>query len=234
MAGTIEWLLKNEPIGVWSFFLGLIIASIYYILSQTKWSKTAPLFLLLGGIIAFAVTQIPNSNITHNYSYFYLFLCGMIATVAMVLPGVSGSFIFLILGVYPIILKTIKEIPVALLKGDWEAFFPLFLRVISIGLGVVIGLKIFSRALHWMFRNHKNETLFLLIGFMLGALHKIWPWQLEVSSLIKENGEKIVLKTKAISPFLYPDNNYLLLSISLFIFGFIFIFIIQKLDFRKK
>ena len=101
----------------------------------------------------------------------------MTAIIAMILPGISGAFIFILLGVYKEVLATVKGAIAVLLDFDWISFKAIYTKVVVIGLGIVIGLKLFSRLLTWLFNHKKEATLSVLIGFMIGALPKIWPWK---------------------------------------------------------
>ena len=101
----------------------------------------------------------------------------MIAIIAMILPGISGAFIFILLGVYKEVLATVKGAIEVLIDFDWLSFKAVYTKVAVIGLGIVIGLKLFSRLLTWLFNHKKEATLSVLIGFMIGALPKIWPWK---------------------------------------------------------
>ncbi len=226
LASTIEFLLAEQPILLFSFFLGLIIASIYFIIKQIKWTLLIFVFLALGILISYGVTLIPTNSV--EPSNLYLFFSGFIAIMAMVLPGVSGSYLFLILGVYPTVLSIIKNTPLALIDGDWELLTTLLIKMLFLGLGILIGLKSFAVLLKWMFKNYKNQVLSLLTGFMIGALNKIWPWQEVLSSITKDDGEIIPTKTKAISPFLV-ENNQLFFAILLILIGFFIVFFIQRL-----
>lgn len=176
LSGAITYLLDHHPILLWSFFFGLILASIYVLIKQFSLKTfTHYSLLLLGFIIAFGITQLKPAGVSN--SLFYLFFSSMIAIIAMILPGISGAFIFILLGVYKEVLATVKGAIEVLIDFDWLSFKAVYTKVFVIGLGIVIGLKLFSRLLTWLFIHKKEATLSVLIGFMIGALPKIWPWK---------------------------------------------------------
>lgn len=176
LSGVITYLLDHHPVLLWSFFFGLIAASIYVLIKQFSLkTSTHYTLLLLGFIIAFGITQLKPAGASNNL--LYLFFSSMIAIIAMILPGISGAFIFILLGVYEEVLATVNGAIAVLLDFDWVSFKAVYTKVIVIGLGIVIGLKLFSRLLTWLFNHKKEATLSVLIGFMIGALPKIWPWK---------------------------------------------------------
>jgi putative membrane protein len=176
LSGAITYLLDHHPILLWSFFFGLILASIYVLIKQFSLKTfTHYSLLLLGFIIAYGITQLKPAGASNNL--LYLFFSSMIAIIAMILPGISGAFIFILLGVYKEVLATVKGAIEVLIDFDWLSFKAVYTKVVVIGLGIVIGLKLFSRLLTWLFNHKKEATLSVLIGFMIGALPKIWPWK---------------------------------------------------------
>ena len=167
LAALIAFLLENYAIHLWAFFFGLVLASIpVFIRSRNDWSWV-DLFAALVGACAVLVlawmqpAELPDSNLV-------LFFGGFIAICAMILPGVSGSFILLILGLYPIVINAIDQL-------EWQA-------IASFGLGCVAGLLVFSRFLHWLLSRYERPTLAVLVGFLLGSLYVLWPWKLALSS----------------------------------------------------
>ena len=107
----------------------------------------------------------------------YLLFCGFVAIIAMILPGVSGAFILLILGAYQTTIDTINDLAQGLLTKNFNLFREAFINFLMLAIGAVLGLKIFSKILNWLFKNHKDLTLAMLTGFMIGSLNKIWPWK---------------------------------------------------------
>lgn len=176
LSGVITYLLDHHAILLWAFFFGLILASIYVLIKQFSLKTlTHYSLLLLGFLIAFGITQLKPAGASNNL--LYLFVSSMTAIIAMILPGISGAFIFILLGVYKEVLATVKGAIAVLLDFDWISFKTIYTKVVVIGLGIVIGLKLFSRLLTWLFNHKKEATLSVLIGFMIGALPKIWPWK---------------------------------------------------------
>ncbi|TNE28139.1 MAG: DUF368 domain-containing protein [Bacteroidetes bacterium] len=174
LAKGITWLLEHEPVLLWSFFFGLVFASIFFVGKQvTQWKASTVVAFLIGAIIAYAITILPASG--SNDALWYIFLSGAIAICAMILPGISGSFILVLLGSYALVLDAIHERN---------------LQIIAIfGIGAVVGLLSFARLLKLMFAKHHNVTIAVLSGFLLGSLNKIWPWKRVDSVLIKHAGE---------------------------------------------
>jgi len=219
LAKLIESMLENHPIVIWSFFFGLVLASIIYIGKQiTKWTKGSFLCLILGAILAFYITTL-NPMVSANSSPWFLFLVGMIAICAMILPGISGSFILVLLGAYKPVLN-------ALNTKD-------FVSIIIFLVGAVLGLLSFSRMLKWLFSTYKNYTLATLTGFIIGSLNKIWPWKETISWRTNSKGIEVPFNTASISPFSFEGDNQLLISVFLMLIGFGLIILLEKLAIKK-
>lgn len=219
LAKLIESMLENHPIVIWSFFFGLVLASIIYIGKQiTKWTKGSVLCLILGAILAFYITTL-NPMVSVNSSPWFLFFAGMIAICAMILPGISGSFILVLLGAYKPVLN-------ALNTKD-------FVSIIIFLVGAVLGLLSFSRILKWLFSTYKNYTLATLTGFIIGSLNKIWPWKETISWRTNSKGIEVPFNTASVSPFSFEGDNQLLISIFLMLIGFGLIILLEKLAIKK-
>ncbi len=165
----VSHLMKNYPEELWGFFFGLIMASALYIARRVSdWKLANIAFLILGAVLAFLITILnPSSG---NTNLFYIFISGIIAISALILPGISGSFILLLMGVYTVIMPTVKHFLSTLDPAD--------IMILSVfALGCLTGLAAFSRVLSWLFHNHRDATLATLTGVMLGSLNKIWPWR---------------------------------------------------------
>ncbi len=213
LARLISWLLENEPVLVWSFFFGLVAASIFFVGKNiSRWSGGTVLVFLLGAVVAFIITVIP--PVSESNSLPYLFLSGALAVCAMILPGISGAFILVLLGSYKTVLDAVHQRDLVI--------------VAVVAVGAVFGLLSFARLLKWMFRRYRNLTLALLTGFMLGSLNKIWPWKKEVT-----NAETGISKEINISPLEMAGDSQLLSAIGLAILGFSVIFILEKLAAKK-
>jgi len=219
LAKTIKWLLENEPILLWSFFFGLVLASIIYIGKQiSKWNILAVLILIIGTFVAYYVTTL-NPLVTENSSLLFMFLAGSIAICAMILPGISGAFIMVLLGAYKPILSALND-------RDYKTIATVFF-------GAVVGLLAFSKILKWMFANYKNYTLAVLSGFIIGSLNKIWPWKETLTWRINSHGLEVPLKQQSISPFSFDGDPKLMLAIILAVIGFGLILLMEKLAVKK-
>lgn len=233
LARLISHLLETYPIIVWSFFFGLVLASILYIGKQiAKWSIPVVVAVILGTAVAYYVT-IAAPNEAPDVWYFY-FISGCIAIIAMILPGISGSFILVLLGSYAIVLGTITDAQDALLSKDWELLKMSIFRIMLFGLGCIVGLKIFSKVLRWMFDNKKEVTLAVLTGFMIGSLNKIWPWKETVSTRIDRHGKEVVMEANSILPSNFDGDSQLVLAIVFVITGFALILLLEKAAGKKK
>jgi putative membrane protein len=233
LAKIIKWLLHNEPILLWSFFFGLVLASILYIAKQIKgWSVKLVIAIIITTIISFYITLA--EPFASPDSPYYLLFCGFIAIIAMILPGVSGAFILLILGAYQTAIDTINNLRDGLLTGNMELFKDAFLKFVLLAVGAIIGLKVFSKALNWMFKHHKNLTLAILTGFMIGSLNKIWPWKEIIKTRINSEGEVVTLLDRSISPTTYIGDNELVMAIVFIVIGFAVILILEGLGKQKN
>jgi putative membrane protein len=232
-AKIITYSLEHYPILVWSFFFGLVIASIAFIWKDIdKWELRTIFFLIFGSVVSYFVTIMePTSS---PDSYLYLFLSGFVAIIAMILPGISGAFILLLMGSYETVIGTINQFRDGLFNLDWDVLQQALLKLLTFAVGAVIGLKLFSKVLHWMFENHKNSTLALLIGFMIGSLNKIWPWKETLIWRTNSHGEQTPFVEKSISPFQFEGDPQLLFAIIMAIIGFLLIFILEKLGSKKQ
>jgi len=215
LAKIISWLLENKPILVWSFFFGLVLASILYIGKQiSKWNILMFVLLILGAIGAFYITTL-QPLISENSSPFFLFLAGALAICAMILPGISGSFILVLLGAY---------------KPVLEAIHTKDFKLISIlAAGAVIGLLSFSKVLKWLFAYYKNATLAVLTGFILGSLNKIWPWKETLTWRINSHGENVPFNEQSVLPFSFEGDPQLTMAIVLALVGFGVIILLEKI-----
>ncbi len=214
-----KYLIENHPILIWSFFLGLIIASIYFVGNQiTKWNLAVIIALIIGTLIAFFISTLPVLA-TNNSSYF-LFFAGAIAICAMILPGISGSFILIILGAYKTLGDAIQDFEIK--------------KILIFVSGAIIGLLSFSHILKWLFKHYHNITLALLTGFIFGSLNKVWPWKKTLSWHTNSKGIESPLMQESISPFSFEGDNQLLFALILMVLGFLTIFILEKVGSNKQ
>ncbi|MBA4154482.1 DUF368 domain-containing protein [Flavobacterium sp.] len=223
----ITHLLATQPIMVWSFFFGLVIASIFFVGKQIdKFSIGSISFFILGTVLSYYITIA--EPVASPDSYPYLFLSGFIAIIAMILPGISGAFILVLMGSYSVVIGTINIFREALLTFNIELLVQSILKLGTFAIGAILGLKLFSKVLHWMFDHHRNTTMALLTGFMLGSLNKVWPWKKVLSTRIDSHGNEVAFMEKSILPQNFEGDNLLLVAILLMIAGFLTIFIVEK------
>ena len=221
-------LLDTQPIVVWSFFFGLVIASILFIWKEiTTWSWKAIVSLLIGIVISYYITIAKPTESPD--SYWYLFISGFLAIIAMILPGVSGAFILLLMGSYQTVIGTINQLREGLSTVNFESIGNALLKLGTFAIGAILGLKLFSKVLTWMFSNHKNTTLALLVGFMIGSLNKIWPWKEVIETRINSHGETVPFLEKSILPQKFQGDPQILTAIIMVICGFMLIFGLEKI-----
>ncbi|MBC3847235.1 DUF368 domain-containing protein [Winogradskyella echinorum] len=233
LAKIIKWLLYNEPVLLWSFFFGLVLASILYIAKQINgWSAKIIIAIIATSILSYFITLA--EPFASPDSPFYLLFCGFIAIIAMILPGVSGAFILLILGAYQTAIDTINNLVEGLTTGNMDLFKDALFKFCLLAIGAIVGLKVFSKALNWMFKHHKNLTLAILTGFMIGSLNKIWPWKEVLKTRIDSHGEVVTLLDRSILPTSYDGNNQLIMAAIFIILGFATILILESLGKQKN
>lgn len=193
LSGMLEWLLVNQPVYIWSFFFGLVLASVFTVSVRVgRWTPTAFLLLALGAVIAYWIVGLVPAQ-TPN-AWWFLLLSGALASCAMILPGISGAFILVILGKYQYVLSAVNN-----------------RDVVTIGLiavGAAIGLVTFSQVLSWLFKRYHDLTVAVLIGLMVGSLRKLWPWKVDVEWLrdsagnfvLDRHGDLLVIKQANVLP----------------------------------
>jgi len=221
LSRVVLYLLDNHPILLWSFFFGLILAAVWSLIRHIeKWTMGVLATFLIGAVSAFLITTITPTTI--ETSPLIIFLSGMIAICAMILPGISGSFILLLLGMYAPMLMAVKELQLVTLC--------------IFASGCATGLLSFSHVLSWMFKYYKTMTLALLGGFMLGSLNKVWPWKETIESVIDRHGKEIPLDQKNILPHtfetLYTQPAYMWYAIILMLFGMGMVVVLEKISQR--
>ena len=211
----IDYLIHTYPIALWSFFLGLLVNSIFILKRLVNnWSYLNIGLLVLGAIISFFLTQITPKGT--DIGLIYIFFCGFFGIIAMILPGISGAYILLILGAYQTIINLIKMALKSLSSFNLDLLIPIYTKLFIFGFGILVGLRIFSSILKWLFDNENDKTMSILIGLMIGAIHKIWPWQVIFEVSI---GGQNKLLFRPISPLNYPEDAQLLLATILFLIG---------------
>ena len=218
---VLYWLAEYPEL-LWSFFFGLILASVWSVCRHVEhWDRNTYTSFIIGVIAAYFITSISPTSI--EATPLFIFLSGMVAICAMILPGISGSFILLLLGMYTPILMAIKNI-----------------ELFTLGLfasGCVVGLLSFSRVLSWMFSSFRTATLALLGGFMLGSLNKVWPWKYTTAYTINRHGQEVPLVQENISPFTFEsltgEPALLVYAFGLMVLGALMVVVIEKMG-RKS
>jgi putative membrane protein len=219
LAKAIKYLLENEPILLWSFFFGLVLASIIYIAKQiSKWNFIGIILLILGAFLAYYITTL-NPLVSEESSPLYILFAGAIAICAMILPGISGSFILVLLGAYKPVLE-------ALNNKDFKTIF-IFMA------GAIIGLLSFSKVLKWLFAHYKDFTLAALTGFIMGSLNKIWPWKETLTWRTNSHGIEVPFNQQSVSPFSFDGDAQLTLAIVLALIGFGLILGMERLAVKR-
>ena len=208
-------LFENYPKFVWAFFFGLILASVYFVSKKIKkWNFGVITLLLIGTLIAVLIINVFDPA-EQNSSYLYLFICGIVATCSMILPGLSGSFVLILMGNYELVMiDSVKTL-------NFHVLIPLMI-------GAGFGLIAFSHVLSWVFKKFKDQTIALLSGFILGSLTLLWPWKTEITKIFG-SGDKI--KEKVIGyNWSYPASFTFeeVFAIELIIVGFIAIWLLEK------
>ena len=220
----LEWLIKNEPLALWSFFFGLLVASIIYLLkSELSFSFYILFYLAIGVLISFLITQL-NSGENHT-SLWYLFLSGFIGISAMILPGLSGAYILVIMGVYKTILSNVRLAQDLVVNFDQAQFIKTASVLGIFILGIIVGLKVFSKFLSWLLKRYPEKSIAVLVGLMIGALHKVWPWQNSLSEPFKV--------THAVLPHQFIGNPQVTKVILWMSIGFGILFIIERVKILK-
>ncbi len=222
LAHQISRLLEHYPVLLWSFFFGLIVASVLYVgRTVKKWEAGTFVAMATGAGFAFWITTLtPSGNIGEHW---YIILSGAIAVCAMILPGISGSFILVLLGSYQTILTAIDHRDLVMI--GW------------FGLGCIIGLLAFSHVLSWLFRKYHNLTIALLTGFLIGSLNKIWPWKevVEKKVFTRADGEvKEIFIRNNVLPQHFDGDPQLLSAILLGLGGLALIFLLEFAATRNK
>ena len=212
LAKIITWLLATYPILVWAFFFGLVLSSIYFVSKDVKrWNWKTILSYILGIGAAYFITVTTPAETPDNL--FFVFICGAIAICAMILPGISGSFILVLLGKYFYIMEAVKTLNI-----------PVMLVFIC---GAVLGITSFSRLLSFSLRKFHDITIAVLAGFMLGSLNKVWPWKETIETYIDSHGAIKPLIEKNILP-----NQFLWEAIGLMLVGFFLVYFLEKLSMK--
>ena len=210
LAKLITYLLVNEPVLEWSFFFGLVLASTWFVSKDIKgWNWKTVAGFVVGAAVAYYITVATPAETSTNLMF--IFLCGAIAICAMILPGISGSFILVLLGKYFYVMEAVKTLDLVVLG--------------VFAFGAALGITSFSRVLSYALRNFRNITLSVLSGFMLGSLNKVWPWK-EVEKLVSDGHEVMIEHNVA-------PNTEVAEAVVLMLIGFILVYVLEKISAKK-
>ncbi len=223
LARLLEYLLVNQPVLIWSFFFGLIIGSAIFIArSIEKWNAGTIISLLAGIGVAWIITSITPAETTE--AWWFIFLSGALAICAMILPGISGSFILLLLGKYQFILNALNEGRISVIA--------------VLLMGALTGIISFSHLLSWLLKKYHHLTIALLSGFMIGSLNKIWPWKITLEEYLDSHGIARPLIEKNVFPGRFSEltgsDNQLLWALLLALAGFLLIFVFEGITKRER
>ncbi len=214
LAELITYLLEHHPILVWSFFFGLVLASTWFVSKDIKkWNWKSISSYIAGIVIAYYITIATPASTPTNLAF--IFLCGAIAICAMILPGISGSFILVLLGKYFYIMEAVKNLD--------------FLILIVFACGAIIGITSFSRVLSYALKNWHDVTISVLAGFMLGSLNKVWPWKECIETYTDSKGNiQPLIEHNILPDQLVPE------AIALAFLGFAIVYVLEKLSMKKS
>lgn len=191
LAKAVSYGMEHHPLLVWSFFFGLIVASVLWIASKLDgfhWREG--LGIIIGAAVAGSLFFVP--PMAANDGLIYVFGAGALAICAMILPGISGSFILVLIGFYSLLLEAISALAIPTLM--------------AFGLGCVAGLLMFSRVLSWLLRHYHSVTLSVMVGFLVGSLATVWPWKEALEVMYTESGKEVVLAQQNLMPWEYGER----------------------------
>jgi len=221
LAKLLSHWLETQEVWVMSFFLGLILVSIYFVGKRVEnWNATSVGALVIGTVIAAGIALLTPAQ--ENTSFFYVFICGIVAICSMILPGLSGSFILVIMGNYKLVMESVSSLNIEIL--------------IPLAVGCAFGLVVFARIISWIFKSYRDGTIAMMTGFILGSLITIWPWKeiipltLDGEIVTKSDGEIVVGGYE----WLIPDfaQTETMVAVGLVVLGGITIWAIEKLGER--
>lgn len=218
-ARILEYLFEHHALYVWAFFFGLILASVYFVWKRIRTRSAAVfVFFLMGALAAAALAFVRPAG--ENTSFLYLFLCGVVAMCSMILPGLSGSYVLLLMGNYQLVMI--------------EAVAHLRLEILlPVAAGAALGLVTFARLLAWVFKKFHDPTVALLAGFILGSLSVLWPWKNAIIQTFEAAGK---IKEKTVGyDYSWPEmNGETLLALAVMLFGMVLIAAIEKIAATNK
>ena len=224
LAKVLESLLENQPVYLWSFFFGLVLASVLVVSKRiSAWNLPLVVILALGALGAYILVGLVPAQ-TPN-AWWFLLISGAVASCAMILPGISGAFLLVLLGKYQYVLGAVNDRDIV--------------TIALVGIGAVLGLVTFAQILGWLFKKYHDFTVAALMGLMVGSLRKIWPWKEEVDWLrdaagqiiTNSDGHRIVIKELNILPDFGSSAGLTQLGIAvgLALLGFVVVIAIDRL-----
>jgi putative membrane protein len=221
LARGIEWMLNNQPIYIWSFFFGLVLASVIVVARRIARWNALLLFALVAGAIA-AWLIVGSVPVETPEAWWFYFLAGAVAICAMILPGISGAFILVLLGKYQAVLSAVNQRDLV--------------TIAIVGAGAVVGLVTFAQVLGWLFRRFHDITVAVLTGLMLGSLRKVWPWKVDLAWMIDRHGREVPTQQSNVLPQLFVDgafNNEVLIGAVMALIGFVAVIALEAWANRK-
>ncbi len=224
LAKLFDYLFTNYPVYIWAYFFGLVMASVYFVGKTIGKLSAGVIIAFIAGTAVAVIISLLNPA-KENSNIFYLFVCGIVAICSMILPGISGSFILILMGNYKLVMID------AVNNMMLDILFP-------VGVGAVIGLLAFSHILSWVFKRFRDQTLSLLTGFILGSLSVLWPWQKMIylqdamGELILKKGEPIVMKFEKVMPESFSME--VVFAIIFAVTGIITIWLVEKIAVTKS
>ena len=213
LARLVTYMLTHQPVLVWAFFFGLVLASTWFVSREvTRWDAKSLLGFVAGAVAAWFITVMTPAETPGGL--WFIFICGAIAICAMILPGISGSFILVLLGKYFYIMEAVKSLNVPVM--------------LVFAVGAAIGISVFSHALSYALHRFHNVTITILSGFMLGSLNKVWPWKETVETYVDSHGEVRALVETNILP-----DHLLWEGVALAVAGFALVCVLELTAGRK-
>jgi putative membrane protein len=213
LARLVSWLLADYPVPLWAFFFGLILASALVLLRQvTRWTLVRVTCLLVGLLVAAGIALSPVVALAPGLPG--IFIAGFIAICAMILPGISGSFILILLGMYGPVLNAVKNLELEVMA------------VFALGAG--LGLMCFSRILHWLLHHYHMATMALLTGFLFGSLLVVWPWKHALDWVLGSDGELRPVQQIPVWPWDFAAEALLLPCLALMLVGFALVWLVDR------
>jgi putative membrane protein len=210
LARGLEWMLENRPTMVWSFFFGLVFASVLVVARRIeRWRPALWVALMAGAVFAYLLVGLVPLQ-TPDAAWF-LFLSGAIAICAMILPGISGAFILVLLGKYQYVLSAVNQRDL--------------LTIFWVGAGAAVGIVTFAQILGWLFRRYHDATVAVLTGLMMGSLRKVWPWKVDLEWMIGRHGERIPTVQRNVLPDAFTSD--VMTAIILGITGFALVLLLD-------